>query len=73
MRKKGKNKGRAGKSKRRTQPYPYEFRIKMVRLYLEEGYSSPVLQEQFGVSGHSVVRWVKAYPIQTLVNRRYSQ
>jgi transposase InsO family protein len=61
MRKKGKNKGRAGKSKRRTQPYPYEFRIKMVRLYLEEGYSTTVLREQFGVSCHSVQRWVKAY------------
>jgi transposase InsO family protein len=33
----------------------------MVRLYLEEGYSTPVLQKQFDVSGHSVVRWVKAY------------
>ena len=33
----------------------------MVRLYLEEGYSTSVLQEHFGVSGHSVVRWVKAY------------
>ena len=61
MRKKGKNKSRAGKAKKRTQPYPYEFRIKMVRLYLEEGYSATVLRDQFGVSGHSVMRWVKAY------------
>jgi transposase InsO family protein len=61
MRKKSKSRGRVGKSKPRTRPYPYEFRIKMVRLYLEEGYSTSVLQEHFGVSGHSVVRWVKAY------------
>jgi transposase len=61
MKKKGTNKSRAGKAKPRTRPYPYEFRIKMVRLYLEEGYSTTVLQEQFGVSGHSVMRWVKAY------------
>jgi len=61
MRKKGKSRGRVGKSKPRTQPYPYEFRLKMVRLYLEEGYSTTVLREHFGVSGHSVVRWVKAY------------
>jgi transposase len=61
MRKKGKRKGSVGKSKPRPRPYPYEFRIKMVRLYLEEGYSTTVLQEQFGVSSHSVVRWVKAY------------
>jgi transposase InsO family protein len=33
----------------------------MVRLYLEEGYSATVLRDQFGVSGHSVIRWVKAY------------
>jgi transposase InsO family protein len=33
----------------------------MVRLYLEEGYSAKVLRDQFGVSGHSVIRWVKAY------------
>ena len=61
MRKKIKKESRAGKVKRRTQPYPHEFRIKIVRLYLEEGYSTTVLREQFGVSGHSVQRWVKAY------------
>ena len=33
----------------------------MVQLYLEEGYSTTVLREQFGVSSHSVQRWVKAY------------
>jgi transposase InsO family protein len=33
----------------------------MVRLYLEEEYSTTVLQDQFGVSSHSVVRWAKAY------------
>ena len=61
MRKKRKSKSRVGKAKRRTRPYPFEFRIKMVRLYLEEGYSATVLRGQFGVSGHSVQRWVKAY------------
>ena len=61
MKQKVKRKSRAGKFKRRTQPYPYEFRKKMVRLYLEEGYSTTVLREHFGVSSHSVIRWVKAY------------
>ncbi len=61
MKQKVKRKSRAGKLKRRTQPYPYKFREKMVRLYLEEGYSTTVLREQFGVSSHSVTRWVKAY------------
>ena len=54
-------KGRGGKAKPRTRPYPYEFRLKMVRLYLEEGYSTSVLREHFGVSHHSVTRWAKAY------------
>ncbi len=61
MKQKFKRKVSAGKLKRRTQPYPHEFREKMVRLYLEEGYSTTVLREQFGVSSHSVIRWVKAY------------
>ena len=61
MGKKVKRKSRAGKSKPRTRPYPYEFRIKMVRLFLEEGYSTTVLREQFGVSNHSAQSWVTYY------------
>lgn len=61
MGKRIRSKGRVGKIERRSRPYPYEFRIKMVRLYLEEGYSTTVLREQFGVSSHSVHRWAKAY------------
>ncbi len=59
MGKRVKGKERAGKG--RSQPYPYEFRLKLVRLYLEEGYSTTVLREQFGVSSNSVHRWAKAY------------
>jgi len=36
----------------RTLAYPVEFRLGIVRLFLEEGYSTTVLREQFGVSGH---------------------
>ena len=54
-------KGRGGKVKPRTRPYPYEFRLKMVRLFLEEGYSTSILRESFGVSHHSVHRWARAY------------
>ena len=61
MRKKAKGRGRSGKVSRRTRAYPYEFRLQIVRLYLEEGYNTSVLREQFGVSNHSVQRWVKAY------------
>ena len=61
MVKRARAKGRGGKAKPRTRPYPYDFRLKMVRLYLEEGYSTSVLREHFGVSSHSVHRWAKAY------------
>ena len=56
MRKKAKYRGRSGKASRRTRAYPYEFRLQIVRLYLEEGYNTSVLREQFGVSSHSVHR-----------------
>ena len=61
MKKKSKVKGSGGKGKPRTRPYPYEFRLKIVRLYLEEGYSARILHEHFGLSTHTVVRWVRAY------------
>ena len=61
MGKRVKSKGRVGKARPRSRPYSYEFRIKMVRLYLEEGYSTTVLREEFGVSSHSWHRWAKAY------------
>ena len=61
MGKKTKTKKGVGKESRRTRAYPYEFRLQIVRLYLEESYSTSVLREQFGVSSHSVQRWAKAY------------
>jgi transposase-like protein len=45
----------------RTLAYPVEFRLPMVRLFLEEGYGTGLLREQFGASSHSTQRWVKAY------------
>jgi transcriptional regulator with XRE-family HTH domain len=61
MNKQVKGKVKSGKIKPRTRPYPYEFRLKIVRLHLEEGYSAKVLHEHFGLSTHSVTRWAKAY------------
>jgi transposase len=45
----------------RTLAYPVEFRLRIVKLYLEEGYSVSLICEEFGISTHSVRRWVKAY------------
>jgi transposase-like protein len=38
-----------------------EFRLRIVKLYLEEGYSPKLLVEQFEISTHSIQRWVKAF------------
>ena len=36
-----------GKQKSRTLAFPVEFRLRIVKLYLEEGYSPKLLVEQF--------------------------
>jgi len=61
MKKRKKSVARRVKKPRRTLAYPVEFRLRMIRLYLEEGYSTGVLKEEFGVSAHSINRWVRAY------------
>ena len=61
MKKKKKRSSPSAKKPARTLAYPVEFRLRMVRLFLEEGYSTTLLRDQFGVSSHSVQRWVRAY------------
>jgi transposase-like protein len=61
MGKKTKTKTGVDQARRRTRAYPHEFRLQVVRLYLEEGYTTSVLRAQFDVSCHSVQRWAKAY------------
>ena len=61
MKTKSKRRATGAKRQARTLAYPVEFRLQVVRLSLEEGYSTALLCEQFGVSAHSVRRWVKAY------------
>jgi transposase InsO family protein len=55
----------AARAKRKSRPlaFPVEFRLRIVKLYLEEGYSPKLLVEQFGISTHSIQRWVKAYRV----------
>ena len=57
-RKKPKKKGKQGRT---TKPYPFEFWLKVVKLYLEDGYSATLIAEQFGISDHSVYHWSKRY------------
>jgi transposase InsO family protein len=57
------SKSPATRAKRKSRPlaFPVEFRLRIVKLYLEEGYSPKILVEQFGISTHSIQRWVRAY------------
>ena len=52
------------KGQSRTWAHPFELRLRVVRLHLEEGYSVRLLAEQFGVSSHSVQR--SRAPIKTV-------
>jgi transposase InsO family protein len=61
MKKKKKKRTAGGKKGSRVWAYPAEFRLKVVRLFMEEGYSASLLSEQFGISKHSISRWASAY------------
>ena len=52
---------RKGRATRSSRAYPYEFKLKVVQLHLQEGYSSILLGEQFGISASSVKRWSAIY------------
>jgi len=53
----------AARAKRKSRPlaFPVEFRLRIVKLHLEEGYGHKLIAEQFGISTHSIQRWVRAY------------
>ena len=61
MGKKRKGSGNSTRRGRTAPPFPFEFRLRMVRLYLEEGYSAELLAKEFGISSFSVYRWSKKY------------
>jgi transposase InsO family protein len=66
MKKKRKS-GRNVKNKRgRTRPFPPEFKLKVVRLYLEEGYRRGIIAKEFNIAESSVGRWTRQY-------RRYGE
>jgi transposase len=61
MARRSKSRATRTKRKRRTLAFPVEFRLRIVKLYLEEGYSPKLLVKQFGISTHSIQRWVRAF------------
>ncbi len=58
----GQKKARKNSPKKRTKlVYPYELRLKAVKLHLEKGISRDVISRELGVGESSVSNWVKAY------------
>jgi transposase-like protein len=61
MRKRLKRKSGGNPKGKSAPPYPFEFKLKQVRLHLEDGYAVAMLSQEFGVSGYSLYRWVRLY------------
>ena len=55
---KRKAKNLTGKS---APPFPKEFKLRVVQLYLEEGYRASLLSKEFKVSEYSIYRWSRLY------------
>ena len=53
--------GQKKKVSRRTGRFPVEFRIRVVKLFLEEGYSISMLAEEFGCGKSTISKWIKVY------------
>lgn len=47
--------------KRKGPGYPYAYRLKAVRLRLEEGYSLSLIAQEMGCTANSISRWVDCY------------
>jgi len=58
----GQKKARKTSPKKRTKVvYPYELRLKAVKLHLEKGISRDVISRELGAGESSVSNWIKAY------------
>ena len=53
--------GRKRRGKKKIAPYPFELKLKAVKLYLEEQYSGRLIAEELGVSQQSLSGWVRVY------------
>jgi len=54
-------KSRTKRRPARPSRYPAEFRLRAVKLYLEEGYPSRVLCEELGIGHSTLNKWVKRF------------
>ena len=53
--------GRKRRGKNCIAPYPFDLKLKAVKLYLEEQYSGRLIAEELGVSQQSLSGWVRVY------------
>ena len=53
--------GTKKKVSKHVRAYPVEFRMKVVKLFLEEGYEATMIAQEFGCSDTSVRTWASAY------------
>ena len=51
----------ANRRGRSSQAFPFEFRLKAVKAYVEENYSTRIVCEEFGICSSSLHRWAKSY------------
>jgi transposase InsO family protein/transposase-like protein len=49
------------KKKKRNGPYPFEFRVRTVRMHLEEGYPASLITSEMGISKETLNQWTKRY------------
>ena len=41
--------------------YPFEFRVRTVRMHLEEGYPASLITSEMGISNETLNQWTKRY------------
>jgi transposase InsO family protein len=56
-----KKRSKPRKKRRHAAPYDFEFKLKVVRLYLEEKYKATLLEQELGVSSHTIYKWARVY------------
>jgi len=56
-----KSKKKVKKKKKKMKIYPYETRLKAVKLYLEEGFSAKLISEELGMSDRTLNHWLHRY------------
>jgi transposase InsO family protein/transposase-like protein len=49
------------KKKKRNGPYAFEFRVRTVRMHLEEGYPASLITSEMGISKETLNKWTKRY------------